>query len=410
MTRALLTRRGAAATIASAALLLSPGSAQAAGVWSDADLSSLTNSPPAAGVPFGYSTNLTNQGPVGRVIYRTAAGGIQELSVSTSAGWRTADLRAITGAPAPAAGILAAYTTDLTGQGPVARVVYRTQASRIQELSVGSDGRWRSTDLTTLTGAPPAASAPYGYTTSLTGQGPVGRVVYLTANNRIQELSVTVAGGWHSADLTALAGAPMGVSAPQAYTTNLAGQGPVGRVVYRTPANRIQELSVTVAGGWHSADLTAMAGAPAAAGSPWGYTTSLNGQGPAARVVYRTATGHIQELSAVNAAGGWHSADLTALTGAPAVQDAVIVGYATRLSGDVPAARVVYRTAAGRIQEISFGRTARWSTADLSQITGAPGASTPPAAFTTDLVGQGQAARVVYVGSGGRVHEISCCS
>lgn len=33
---------------------------------------------------------------------------------------------------------------------------------------------------------------------------------------------------------------------------------------------------------------------------PVGYTTSLEGQGPAARVVYRSADGHVQELSVVS--------------------------------------------------------------------------------------------------------------
>ena len=52
-----------------------------------------------------------------------------------------------------------------------------------------------------------------------------------------------------------------------------------------------------MAASWARADLTAIAGAPAAAGCPFGYSTDLTGQGPAARVDYRTATGHIEELS-----------------------------------------------------------------------------------------------------------------
>jgi hypothetical protein len=52
-----------------------------------------------------------------------------------------------------------------------------------------------------------------------------------------------------------------------------------------------------VAAGWSKADLTAITGAPAAAGVPMGYTTNLNGQGPVARVVYETTSGHVEELS-----------------------------------------------------------------------------------------------------------------
>jgi len=46
-----------------------------------------------------------------------------------------------------------------------------------------------------------------------------------------------------------------------------------------------------------AADLTQIAGAPAAVGNPDGFTTDLTGQGPVARVDYRTASGHIEELS-----------------------------------------------------------------------------------------------------------------
>ena len=55
--------------------------------------------------------------------------------------------------------------------------------------------------------------------------------------------------------------------------------------------------TTAMAASWSGADLTAIAGAPAAAGNPAGYTTDLTGQGPVARVVYKTTSGHIEELS-----------------------------------------------------------------------------------------------------------------
>ena len=55
--------------------------------------------------------------------------------------------------------------------------------------------------------------------------------------------------------------------------------------------------ATAMAASWTGADLTAIAGAPAAAGDPFGFTTDLTGQGPVARVDYRTTTGHIEELS-----------------------------------------------------------------------------------------------------------------
>jgi hypothetical protein len=106
-----------------------------------------------------------------------------------------------------------------------------------------------------------------------------------------------VAAGWSKADLTAITGAPAAAGVPMGYTTNLNGQGPVARVVYETTSGHVEELSATVASGWSKADLTAITGAPAAAGVPMGYTTNLNGQGPVARVVYETTSGHVEELS-----------------------------------------------------------------------------------------------------------------
>jgi len=66
-----------------------------------------------------------------------------------------------------------------------------------------------------------------------------------------------------------------------------------------------------------SADLTAIAGAPVAAGDPHGYTTDLPCQGPVARVDYRATGGHIEELP-VQGGQRWMGADLTAIAGAPA--------------------------------------------------------------------------------------------
>ena len=59
----------------------------------------------------------------------------------------------------------------------------------IEELALPSGGAWQADDLTAVSGAPDTASAPFGYTTSLTGQVPAARVVYRAAGNDIEELS-----------------------------------------------------------------------------------------------------------------------------------------------------------------------------------------------------------------------------
>jgi hypothetical protein len=53
-----------------------------------------------------------------------------------------------------------------------------------------------------------------------------------------------MAAGWAGADLTGIARGALRLRQPVAFTTNLAGQGPVARVDYRTTAGGTEELSL----------------------------------------------------------------------------------------------------------------------------------------------------------------------
>jgi hypothetical protein len=231
-----------AAGVAAVPLALAvPGSAEI--VWGDNHIGNQAGAPTAVGDPFGYTTNLTGQGPAARVVYRAAGGHIEELSLLIpNQGWHAADLTTLTDAPVAASAPFG-FTTDLTDQSPAARVVYRTGSGHIEELALPSGGSWSAVDLTALTGAPIAANTPFGFTTSLTGQGPAARVVYRTAGRRIEELALPSGGAWQADDLTAVSGAPATASAPFGYTTTLTGQVPAARVVYRAAGNDIEELS-----------------------------------------------------------------------------------------------------------------------------------------------------------------------
>jgi hypothetical protein len=318
-------------------------------------------------LPFGYITNLDNQGAVARIIYKSG-GHVQELSFGSDHNWRWADLNDITGAPAVADNAIpVGYQSNLCGQGPVARVIYRSADNHIQELSVSAKFAWRraNPDLTSRTGAVPAVNAfPIGYTTNLAGQGPVARVVYESADHHIHELSLPSDCQWHRAvpDLTTKTGAPTVNNGIHAYVTDLTGQGQVARVVYTSSDNHVQELSVGSDHTWRNADLSARAlwpipppplGKIPAAEFPVGYTTNLSGQGPVARVVFRAySTGHVWELS-VGSDNTWRGADLTNLTGGMPPASVEPFGYATNLNGQGPAARVVFRDGFGDIRELS---------------------------------------------------------
>jgi hypothetical protein len=58
---------------------------------------------------------------------------------------------------------------------------------------------WKDGDLTAQAGAPPAAGvdSPVPYTTNLDGQGPVARVLYWGGDLHIHELSLASGGRWH---------------------------------------------------------------------------------------------------------------------------------------------------------------------------------------------------------------------
>jgi hypothetical protein len=213
--------------------------------------------------------------------------------------WKHGDLTAQTQAPT-AGGSLMGYTTSLDGQGSVARVLYWGFEDRnVHELSLSGGGRWKHTDLTTQAHAPIATAWLMGYTTSLGGQGPVARVVFIGHEDQhVHELSLSGGGRWKHTDLTDQAHAPTAFLGPLVgYTTSLDGQGPVARVLYWGYSDaKVRELSLSGGRPWKHADLTAQAHAPTTTGSLMGYTTSLGGQGPVARVVFLGEDQHVHEL------------------------------------------------------------------------------------------------------------------
>jgi len=333
----------------------------AAGAWSPTDLSAAAGAPAAASAPSGYETDFA-RGPVPRVVYRTGAGHIEELSLQVLGDglWHARDLSVLAaGAPA-ATGVPSGAEIFLPGPGLFARVVYRTGAGHIEELSTQDDAHWQPVDLTVAAGAPAAASAPSAFGTDLFGENTVAHVAYRTAANHIEDLTSLDLVHWQATDLTVAAGAPAAAAAPGGYETNLdpglAAQGRVARVVYRTAAGHIEELSTQDLVHWQTADLSAIAGGPLAASAPDGYQSDLIVQGAivrTARVVYQDTAGRIEEIRQ-QTGGQWQPpVDLSALAGGPAAASAPS-GYETAVFGQGATLRVVYRTAAGHIEELSL--------------------------------------------------------
>ncbi len=341
--------------------------------------------------PVGYFTDF--DGAAARTVYGGADGHVYELLLRPGAPWSVGDLTALAGAP-PAGGRPFGWSIEL--DGPTARVVYRGEDCHIHEVCSGPGMPWTHADLAARTGAPAAAGDPMGYSTKFDMQAL--RVVYRGTDNHIHELLCNLRTSWSHGDLTATTpNARLAAGDPMGYFTSF--DGPAARVVYRGIDGHIHELWYRPGTSWSHGDLSALAGAPPAAGDPMGYFTDFDG--PAARVVYRGIDGHIHELW-YRPGTSWSHGDLSALAGAPpAAGDPM--GYFTDFDG--PAARVVYRGIDGHIHELWYRPGTSWSHGDLSALAGAPPAAGDPMGYRTDVVGP--AACVVYRGLDGHIHELS---
>lgn len=189
-----------------------------------------------------------------------------------------------------------AYITS----GNVHHIVYRTADSQVVELFVDSTGQWVHNLLTAAASAPAAASDLFGY------EGPAPQhIVYRSVHNDIVELFVDSTGQWAFNIVTNSAAAPK--AAPNASPRGYITAGNVHHIVYRSAGHKIVELFINSAGRWVYNVLTPSAGAPDAAGNPYGYT------GPAPQhVVYRSITGELVELF-VNSKGAWTYNIITAV-------------------------------------------------------------------------------------------------
>lgn len=246
---------------------------------------------------------------------------------------------------------------------------------------------WKSADLMQLSQAPGAQGHPGAYVTH-TGSHAVPRVLYLGQDDHIHELRLE-GGSWKKADLTELAGASAAADPPFAYETPGHG-GSVLRAVYRGQEGGIHELRLE-GGAWKKADLSQLAQAPAAGGSPCACCIE-SGSHPIPRVVYRGSNGHVHELRLED--DSWKKADLTELAGAaPVAGDPFI--YATQ-----QVVRVVCLGPDSHIQELRLeGRS--WKKADLSALAGAPDAASAPFAYVPDSI-----PRVIYRGTDAHIHEV----
>ena len=273
----------------------------------------------------------------------------------------------------------------------------RASLGDIIELGLAPGGTWQQNNLTAITGAPPAASAPFAYV----APDGSGRVVYKDGGGDVIELWLPPGTEtWQHDSLTAITGAPQASSAPVALVT----PGNVTRVIYQDSSSAITELWLAPGGTWQHDSLTAITGAPQASSAPVALVTPGN----VTRVIYQDSSSAITELW-LAPGGTWQHDSLTALTGSSLPAESAPFAYVTPDG----TARVLYREAvfavvgpgssqdAEDIVELSLAPGGTWQQNDLTSITGAPYPAESGAPFA--YVAPDGLARVLYTGNSGDV-------
>jgi len=231
------------------------------GGWRDDAISELAGAPALAlemAIMTGYAWSDGRTKQIAYVSPVDGNGHIHELVTRQGNTWSYADLMdQLPGAPAADGVAIAGYAWKANG---TKQVVYTGSDSHIHELMVGVMGMWAHSDLTQLTGAPPAeGSALAGYAWETGGSK---QVVYVGSDRHIYELASSSGGTWSHTDLTRLTGAPEASNElviGYEWTAQFAKQ-----VVYLDTRENphIHELMLKHGGSWHHTDLTRLTDAP----------------------------------------------------------------------------------------------------------------------------------------------------
>jgi hypothetical protein len=254
------------------------------------------------------------------------------------------------------------------------------------EQASPQSGSWSFEDLSSLAGAPAAASGSSLATLIHSG---TPHAYYIGADSHVHEIYSPTASHWLPVDMTTAAGAPV----PAVGSALAAWVGGSYELVYYTTASgHVLELYSRDQGAtWSYTDVTTAASAPIAVG---GSTLVGYEDGNTAHLYYFTSAGHVQELRTSGTA--WVTFDLTTLSSAPLpANTSSLAGY-TGGGWDF----VYYLAPSGQVQELfasSNGNT--WGTTDITNAAGAPVAGT-----NTHLIGMADgyisAFQVYYTDSG----------
>ena len=267
-------------------------------------------------------------------------------------------------------------------------LVFRGADNQVRSLywmfgAVGHD------NLTGSINAPKTAGDPAGWFSTHDG---FHHVVYRTSDGHLHELWWQGQGGVGHGDLTGPARAVPAAGDPFPYydpvrKTNI--------VAFRGTDGHIRSLYWST-GAVGQDDLSGVARTPAAAGDPFAWFTAAD---DTHRIVYRAANGHLHELSWPNVAPV-RGRDLTALSGAPPAAGNVSGGYNPADNTQ----HVIFRSADGRLHELwHFLGEAAVHHIDLTAAYSAPPAADRPVYYSTPHAPN---QHVAYRGTNGHIYEL----
>jgi hypothetical protein len=226
------------------------------GAWGHVDLTAMTGAPTGT-LQDAYSWEA---GRSKQVVFTTSEGHIHELYVGVGGAWGHADLTQMTGAPTAVqwSGNIVGYGWDAGGSK---QIVFGAADKHIHELYVRAGGAWGHADLTQMTGAPLGLD-PGTFTAYSWEAGRQKQVAYIAVDGHIHELFVGVGDAWEHADLSQLTGASPNYYIPvNGYAWN-AGRSKQVVLVLGLDDGHIREMFIQAGSNWAMADLTYMAGAP----------------------------------------------------------------------------------------------------------------------------------------------------
>src|SRR4029077_10585971 len=158
-----------------------------------------------------------------------------------------------------------------------------------------------------------------GLTSFFNTLNPALLVIYVGTDQHVHDLQWSNNGqGWHNFDLTALSGG-IAVANGGALTSFLDTISASELILYVGTDQHVHDLEWANNGqGWHNFDLTASSGGMAVA-TGGTLTSFLDTLSPDRLIAYVGTDQHVRDLEWTNNGQGWHSFDLTGLSGGATV-------------------------------------------------------------------------------------------